>query len=175
MACRFLDGVRRESMQCVRFVGQGAAMTTSTTLTIRSRDGCGLETRRPLKRAPPETKMGSGVSLWSARASSAILGVDRIGAAVIIAELGVDMSVFATVHHAAAWAGVCAGNNESAGKRKGQPGHKGNVHLTTALVQASPTRSSSLPITCFATDWTTTTSARATSTESRSPSSKPVL
>ena len=66
-----------------------------------------------------------------------IPGVDRIGAAVVIAELGVDMSVFPTVHHAAAWAGVCPGNNESAGKRKGQPGRKGNVHLTTALVQAA--------------------------------------
>lgn len=66
-----------------------------------------------------------------------IPGVDRVGAAVIIAELGVDMSVFPTVHHAAAWAGVCPGNNESAGKRKGQHGRKGNVHLTTALVQAA--------------------------------------
>lgn len=66
-----------------------------------------------------------------------IPGVDRIGAAVVIAELGVDMSVFPTVRHAAAWAGVCPGNNESAGKRKGQPGRKGNVHLTTALVQAA--------------------------------------
>ena len=66
-----------------------------------------------------------------------IPGVDRIGAAVIIAELGVDMSVFPTVRHAAAWAGVCPGNNESAGKRKGTPGRKGNPHLTTALVQAA--------------------------------------
>jgi transposase len=66
-----------------------------------------------------------------------IPGIDRIGAAVIIAELGVDMTVFPTVRHAAAWAGVCPGNNESAGKRKGQPGRKGNPHLTTALVQAA--------------------------------------
>jgi hypothetical protein len=47
------------------------------------------------------------------------------------------MTVFPTVQHAAAWTGVCPGNNESAGKRKGQPGRKGNVHLTTALVQAA--------------------------------------
>ncbi len=66
-----------------------------------------------------------------------IPGVDRVGAAVLIAELGVDMSVFPSVHHAAAWAGVSPGNNESAGKRKGQPGRKGNIHLTTALVQAA--------------------------------------
>jgi transposase len=66
-----------------------------------------------------------------------IPGVDRVGAAVLIAELGVDMSVFPSVRHAAAWAGVCPGNNESAGKRKGQPGRKGNIHLTTTLVQAA--------------------------------------
>lgn len=66
-----------------------------------------------------------------------IPGVDRVGAAVIIAELGVDMSVFPTVRHASAWAGVSPGNNESAGKRKGQPSRKGNPHLTSALVQAA--------------------------------------
>lgn len=66
-----------------------------------------------------------------------IPGVDQMGAAVIIAELGVDMSVFPSPQHAAAWAGVAPGNNESAGKRLGQVGRKGNVHLTTALVQAA--------------------------------------
>jgi transposase len=66
-----------------------------------------------------------------------IPGIDRVGAAVLIAELGVDMSVFASVRHCAAWAGVCPGNNESGGKRRGHPTRKGNVHLTTALVQAA--------------------------------------
>src|SRR5215472_17404061 len=47
-----------------------------------------------------------------------IPGVDCILAAVIIAELGVDMSVFESVSQLASWAGVCSGNNESAGKRK---------------------------------------------------------
>jgi transposase len=66
-----------------------------------------------------------------------IPGVDRVGAATIIAELGIDMTVFPTAAHAAAWAGVSPGNNESAGKKKGQPIRKGNLHLTTALVQAA--------------------------------------
>lgn len=66
-----------------------------------------------------------------------IPGVDRVGGAIIIAELGIDMRVFPSARHAAAWAGVCPGNNESAGKRKRQPGRKGNVHLMTALVQAA--------------------------------------
>jgi transposase len=65
-----------------------------------------------------------------------IPGVDRIVAATIVAELGVDMTVFASHHHAAAWAGVCPGNRESAGKKKRESARKGNVHLVTALVQA---------------------------------------
>jgi transposase len=66
-----------------------------------------------------------------------IPGVDWVGAAVLIAELGVDMSVFPSVRHCAAWAGVCPGNNESGGKLRRHPTRKGNMHLTTALVQAA--------------------------------------
>ena len=66
-----------------------------------------------------------------------IPGVDRILAAVMIAELGTDMSVFKSAGHLAAWAGVCPGNNESAGKRKRSEARKGNVHLMTALVEAA--------------------------------------
>jgi transposase len=56
---------------------------------------------------------------------------------VIIAELGVDMSVFQSVSQLASWAGVCPGNNESAGKRKSSRIPKGNVYLKTALVEAA--------------------------------------
>jgi transposase len=66
-----------------------------------------------------------------------IPGVDETLAAVIIAELGVDMSVFQSVSQAASWAGVCPGNNESAGKRKSSRIPKGNVYLKTALVEAA--------------------------------------
>ena len=66
-----------------------------------------------------------------------IPGVDWTLAAVIIAELGVDMSVFENVSQLASWAGVCPGNNESAGKRKNSRIPKGNVYLKTALVEAA--------------------------------------
>lgn len=66
-----------------------------------------------------------------------IPGVSRVVAAVIVAELGTDMGVFRSAQHAAAWAGVCPGNNESAGKHKGAGARKGNVHLRTALVEAA--------------------------------------
>ena len=66
-----------------------------------------------------------------------IPGVDWLVAAVLIAEIGTDMAVFLSVHHLAAWAGVCPGNYESAGKRKNVQARKGNVHLKTILVGAA--------------------------------------
>jgi transposase len=66
-----------------------------------------------------------------------IPGVDWVVAATIIAEIGVDMSVFENAAHCAAWAGLCPGNDESAGKRRRGKARKGNVHLKTALVTAA--------------------------------------
>ena len=66
-----------------------------------------------------------------------IPGVDWLVAAVLIAEVGVDMSVFLSVYHLAAWAGVCPGNHESAGRQKSGRARKGNVHLRTILVGAA--------------------------------------
>ena len=66
-----------------------------------------------------------------------IPGIDLTLAGVIIAELGVDMSAFQSVSQLASWAGVCPGNNESAGKRKSSRVPKGNVYLKTALVEAA--------------------------------------
>lgn len=66
-----------------------------------------------------------------------IPGVDWTVAAVIIAELGIDMTVFQTVSQLVSWAGVCPGNNESAGKRKSSHITKGNVFLKAALVEAA--------------------------------------
>jgi len=47
-----------------------------------------------------------------------IPGIDWRGAAMLIAEIGVDMSAFPTRNHISSWAGVCSGNNESASKKK---------------------------------------------------------
>src|SRR6266536_1209968 len=55
----------------------------------------------------------------------------------VIAELGLDMSVFQNASQLTSWAGVCPGNNESAGKRKSSRIPKGNVYLKTALVEAA--------------------------------------
>lgn len=66
-----------------------------------------------------------------------IPGVGEQVAETVIAEIGVDMSRFPTSGHLASWAGMCPGNNESAGKRKSGKTNKGSLYLRAALVQAA--------------------------------------
>jgi transposase len=67
----------------------------------------------------------------------AIPGVNRETIENVVAEIGVDMDQFPTAGHLASWAGVCPGNEASAGKRKRSRTTKGNVWLRRALCQAS--------------------------------------
>ena len=64
-------------------------------------------------------------------------GIDWRVASTIIAEIGVDMSMFPTAGHLAAWSGTCPGNNQSASKTKAAPARKGNSYLKTTLCNAA--------------------------------------
>ena len=66
-----------------------------------------------------------------------IPGVARYAAEVLVAELGVDMSVFPSSAHLASWAGQCPGNHESAGKRRSGKPRKGSKWLQTALTESA--------------------------------------
>lgn len=66
-----------------------------------------------------------------------IVGVGERSAQTIIAEIGTDMSVFATAGHLASWAGMCPGNNESAGKKKSGKTRKGSKSLRSTLVECA--------------------------------------
>ena len=66
-----------------------------------------------------------------------IPGVGPATAEVLLAEIGADMSRFPTAGHLAAWAGMCPGNYESAGKRRKGKTRKGSKWLRTALLEAA--------------------------------------
>ena len=66
-----------------------------------------------------------------------IPGIAERTAQVIISEIGVDMSRFPTADHLASWAGLCPGNNESAGKHGNTRTRKGNQEIRVALVEAA--------------------------------------
>ncbi len=66
-----------------------------------------------------------------------IPGISRQTAEVLLAEIGWDMSRFATAKNLASWAGMCPGNNESAGKRKNGKTRKGSRWLRHALIEAA--------------------------------------
>jgi transposase len=66
-----------------------------------------------------------------------IPGIDRTVAESVIAEIGNDMGQYPTHKHLASWAGLCPGNNESAGKHKSGKTTKGSRWLRQSLVQAA--------------------------------------
>ena len=66
-----------------------------------------------------------------------IPGVKQRAAEVIISEIGVDMSVFATPKHLASWAKVSPGNDQSAGKRRSGKTGKGDKWLRATLNESA--------------------------------------
>jgi transposase len=70
-------------------------------------------------------------------ALDAIPGIGKVSAEQIIAETGTDMSHFKNQHSLSKWAGVCPGNNESAGKRKSGKTPPGNKALKSTLTQCA--------------------------------------
>jgi transposase len=64
-------------------------------------------------------------------------GMDRVSAAILLVELGTDMRRFGGSANLASWAGLCPGNNESAGKRKSGRTRKGNRAVRRVLCEAA--------------------------------------
>lgn len=77
--------------------------------------------------------------LASERNSLALLqtmpGVDLIGAAMLLVEIGADMDAFGSADRLASWVGICPGNNESAGKHKSGRVRKGNPYVRRLLCE----------------------------------------
>jgi transposase len=66
-----------------------------------------------------------------------IPGVGQRTAEALVAEIGTDMSRFPSAAHLASWAGMCPGNNESAGKRRSGKTRQGSPWLRALLVEAA--------------------------------------
>jgi transposase len=64
-------------------------------------------------------------------------GTERRVAEVVLAEVGAELKPFPTHRHLAKWAGMCPGNEDSAGKRRRRRITPGNRWLKRALVQAA--------------------------------------
>jgi transposase len=66
-----------------------------------------------------------------------IPGVNRRSAEVILAEIGTDMERFPSARQLASWAGICPGNNESAGKHFSGKTRKGSKWLRITLIESA--------------------------------------
>lgn len=95
------------------------------------------EVAAAIKRMDEEAEAGKASFRSLIALLSTIPGLGVLSATTILAETGTDMSRFATAGHFVAWAGLCPGQNESAGKRKSSRLRKGAPWLKTALVQAA--------------------------------------
>jgi transposase len=62
-------------------------------------------------------------------------GIDRLAAAKLLVEIGVDMAAFGTADRLSKWAGVCPGNHESAGQRKRGKTAPGNRYVRAVLCE----------------------------------------
>lgn len=66
---------------------------------------------------------------------NSIYGISTTASCAIIAEIGIDMKPFKTAEHICSWAGLCPGNNESAGKRKSTSVTKDNPYIKSMLCE----------------------------------------
>ncbi len=74
---------------------------------------------------------------WAHRLLQTIPGIDQIASALILIEIGDDMTRFGCADRLAAWAALCPGNNESAGKRKSGKTRKGNTTIRYILCECA--------------------------------------
>jgi transposase len=86
-----------------------------------------------------ETEVAAGLKPFQAAAKllSTMPGLSAVSANVVVAEIGIDMSRFATPGQLLSWACMCPRNDESAGKRRSTPLRRGGNWLKTTLIQAA--------------------------------------
>lgn len=84
-----------------------------------------------------DNKLKENEMVLDAELLSTIPGVDKDSAAYILSEIGNQMDQFPNEQHLASWAGLCPGNNESAGKKKSSRTTHGDKWLKSMIVQCA--------------------------------------
>lgn len=84
-----------------------------------------------------ERALLDGLTAWQPQLIllQTIPGIDAMGAAMLLVEIGPDMASFGSAQRLASWVGICPGNNESAGKRKSGRTRKGNAWVRRLLCE----------------------------------------
>ena len=84
-----------------------------------------------------EQTLLEGLEVWKPQLVllQTIPGIDRMGEAMLLVEIGTDMASFGSAERLASWVGICPGNNESAGKRKSGRTRKGNAWVRRLLCE----------------------------------------
>ncbi|AGA32099.1 transposase IS116/IS110/IS902 family protein [Thioalkalivibrio nitratireducens DSM 14787] len=84
-----------------------------------------------------EQELLAGLAPWEPQVCllETVPGIDRIGAAMLLVEIGTDMASFGNAERLASWVGICPGNHESAGKRKSGRTRKGNAWVRRLLCE----------------------------------------
>lgn len=118
-----------------------AALTGRITEHHRMMLGLHLQVIDALLMTLAELDAAVGKQLAPIRARTRLLttmpGVSDLTASVVVAEIGVDMTRFASVGHLISWAGLCPKNDESAGKRRSTRVRNSGTWLKTTLVTAA--------------------------------------
>ena len=115
----------------------GLSLSTVDRLILRDllRDHDALDERI----AGLDRDIEDGLAPWEDRVVLllTIPGIDRASACAILAEVGPDLEVFGSSERLAAWAGLCPGNRQSAGKRRVDRTRKGSKTLRAVLVECA--------------------------------------
>jgi len=72
---------------------------------------------------------------WALSLLITMPGVDRVAASALLGEIGCDMTRFPSARHLASWAGLCPGNNESAGRSRSGKSHRGNQWIRGLMTE----------------------------------------
>ena len=84
-----------------------------------------------------EQQLLDGLAPWEPQLCllETVPGIDRMGAAMLLVEIGTDMDSFGSAERLASWVGICPGNHETAGKRKSGRTRKGNAWVRRLLCE----------------------------------------